>query len=191
MSTNKIIKRIFGLFFQGILYITPIFIPLYIMYSLFISLDTQFKLVFGFEVPGLGVLLMFVLLTFIGWIGKFLITQPIKKQFTLLLDKAPLLKLIYNSVQDLLKAFVGKEKKFTKPVLVKVNPMTNLEKIGFITQEDLTEFDIYDGKMAVYFPHSYAFSGELYIVPKEQITLLDKKSADVMKFIVSAGISMS
>jgi uncharacterized membrane protein len=188
---NHLAKQILSLFFQGLLFITPIFIPLYILYSVFDSLDNSFKEWFGLEIPGLGILLVFALLTIVGWLGKTFITQPIRNYFKSLLEKAPLVKVIYNSVSDLLKAFVGKEKKFTKPVLVKLNNISDLEKIGFITQEDLKDFNVSDDKIAVYFPHSYAFSGEMFIVPKSQVTPIDKKSADVMKFIVSAGVSKS
>lgn len=188
---NKLGSKIIGLFLQGVLYFIPVFVPIYIIYSFFDSIDKGIKLWFGFEFPGLGLLVAFFSLALIGWLGKTFITEPIKNWFNKWLEKAPLIKVIYNSAQDLIKAFVGKEKKFTKPVLVKVNTISNLEKIGFITQEDLSDFGILDGKIAVYFPHSYAFSGELFIVPKEHITLIEKKSADVMKFIVSAGISNS
>ena len=188
---NKIAKNILNLFLQGVLYITPIFIPLYIIYSIFISLDSNFENWFGIDMPGLGIIALFTVLTIIGWLGKIFITEPIQKLFYRFLEKTPLIKVIYNSVKDLLKAFVGKEKKFTKPVLVKVNNISDLEKIGFITQDDLEEFGISKEKIAVYFPHSYAFSGEMFIVPKENIKPIDKKSADVMKFIVSAGVSNS
>jgi len=188
---KNLAKNITGLFLQGVLYATPIFIPIYILYSVFTSLDASFKEWFGLDFPGLGLLSAFLSLAILGWLGKTFITQPIQQKFYSWLEKAPLIKVIYNSVKDLLKAFVGKEKKFTKPVLVKVNTISNLEKVGFITQEDLTDFGISEGKIAVYFPHSYAFSGEMFIVPKEHITPLNKKSAEVMKFIVSAGISKS
>ncbi|MBN2669549.1 MAG: DUF502 domain-containing protein [Bacteroidales bacterium] len=188
---NQLLKQILALFFQGLLYVTPIFIPLYIIYSIFNSIDNNIKEWLNIDVPGLGLVVAFILISLIGWLGKMFITQPIKHELKKLLDRAPLIKVIYNSVQDLLKAFVGKEKKFNQPVLVNVNPMTNLEKLGFITQEDLSDFQVEEGKIAVYFPHSYAFSGELYIVPKTQVKIIDKKSAEVMKFIVSAGVSKS
>ena len=188
---NKISKTLVSLFLQGVLYITPIFIPLYILYSVFVSLDSNFEDWFGIDIPGLGIIALFALLTLIGFLGKTFITEPITNRFYKFLEKTPLIKTIYNSVKDLLKAFVGKEKKFTKPVLVKVNNISDLEKVGFITQEDLEDFGVQEGKVAVYFPHSYAFSGEMFIVPKESIKLIDKKSADVMKFIVSAGVSKS
>jgi uncharacterized membrane protein len=105
-----------------------------------------------------------------------------------LFKRAPVIKLIYTSLNDFLSAFVGEKKKFTKPVLVKVNLNSDLEKMGFITETDLSYFNIKD-KVTVYFPHSYNFSGEMFIVPKENITPLDIPPAEAMKFIVTAGIT--
>ena len=85
-------------------------------------------------------------------------------------------------------AFVGKDRKFNIPVLVLVNPVTQLEKLGFLTEQDLGMLELKD-KVAVYFPHSYNFSGELFIVPRTQIKVLDLPASEVMKFVVSGGVS--
>jgi len=57
-----------------------------------------------------------------------------------------------------------------------------------MTQEDLSDLDIKE-KVAVYFPHSYNFSGELFIVPRELVRPVDIPSAEAMKFIVSGGVA--
>ena len=38
-------------------------------------------------------------------------------------------------------------------------------------------------------PHSYAFSGNLFIVEKKNVKVIDQKASDVMKFIVSGGVA--
>jgi len=43
--------------------------------------------------------------------------------------------------------------------------------------------------VAVYFPQSYNFAGNILIFPKEQVHPLEAESADVMAFIVSGGVS--
>jgi len=128
------------------------------------------------------------LIIFMGMLGNTIFAKPFEAVFRRFIDKTPFLKVIYSSLNDLFSAFVGKEKKFNKPVLVVVNPLTNLEKLGFLTEEDLSRLDEKD-KVAVYFPHSYNFSGELYIVPKSQVKPVNIDPVDMMKFIVSAGIS--
>jgi uncharacterized membrane protein len=64
-----------------------------------------------------------------------------------------------------------------------------VQKLGFMTSDDLSDLGIMKGQVAVYLPHSYAFSGNLFIVPAENITLIDASASDIMKFIVSGGVS--
>lgn len=104
------------------------------------------------------------------------------------MNKIPLIKLIYATVKDLLGAFVGDKKKFNKPVLVRINKDNSLYQIGFITQSDLSDLGLND-MVVVYFPHSYAFSGYHYFVPKENIKPLNISGPTAMKFIVSGGVS--
>ena len=61
-------------------------------------------------------------------------------------------------------------------------------RLGFITDEDLSEFHIMD-KVGVYIPMSYTFTGQLYFVNKDQITELPHSmSADTIKYILSGGV---
>jgi uncharacterized membrane protein len=73
-------------------------------------------------------------------------------------------------------------------VVIKDSRMTGFEKLGFMTQEDLKDLEIKE-KVAVYCPHSYNFSGELFIVPANDVRPLDIPPAEAMKFIVSGGMT--
>ncbi len=185
-------KKILNYFLQGLLYIAPFGITAYIIYLIFSFtdnlLDDILEKFIKTDIPGLGLLVIFFVLVFVGIIGGSILAQPFKILFKRLIEKTPLLKLIYSALNDLFSAFVGKERKFNKPVIVLVNPISNLEKLGFLTEEDLSKIDETD-KVAVYFPHSYNFSGELFIVPKNQVRPIDINPAVVMKFIVSGGVS--
>ena len=185
-------KKLINYFLQGILYIAPIGITVYIIYIVFNFVDNLLKdtleELLGLYIPGLGLVVIVFLLVLIGLIGQTIIARPFKRFFRRLLERIPLLKVIFSAFNDLFSAFVGKERKFNRPVLVLVNPVTNLEKMGFLTEDDLSLIGQKD-KVAVYFPHSYNFSGELFIVPANQVTPLDLNPAEVMKFIVSAGVA--
>ncbi len=186
-------KRLIGYFFQGLLYIAPLSITIFILYKSFVYLDGLFKpflqSYLGVSVPGLSLVLVFLTVVLIGLLGQTILARPIKRFVNHFINRAPLVKVIYSSIRDLLSAFVGKEKKFNQPVLVKVNTISELEKLGFITQEDVSNIGIEGEKVAVYFPHSYNFSGELFIVPSEHVKKIDTPPSDVMKFIVSGGVS--
>ena len=142
---------------------------------------------FGTHIPGLGVLTLFALLTLLGWLGSTIIARPFKAFTRKLLDRAPLIGMIEGAVRDLLSALFAKERRFSHPVVVQMSGVSDLEKLGFITQEDLAELGLRE-KVAVYFPHSYNFSGELYIVPRERVRVVDISAQAAMKFIVSGGM---
>jgi len=185
-------KKLINYLLQGLLYLAPLSITAYVVYAAFTFIDglsqkilTRF---FDIHIPGLGLLSLLVFLILIGILGRTIIAQPLKKIFRKIIDSIPLLNFIYSAFNDLFTAFVGKEKKFNQPVLVQVNLNSNLEKLGFITEENLEVIQA-EGKVAVYFPHSYNFSGEMFIVPKAQIRNLDVNSSEMMKFIVSAGLT--
>jgi uncharacterized membrane protein len=185
-------KKIIQYFLQGLLLSAPIGITLYFIYLVFNFSDNLLKDIiqdlFGWHIPGLGLIIIFGFLIVIGFLGQTIIARPFKLFFHKLLERIPILKVVYSALNDLFSAFVGQEKKFNKPVLVLVNPVTNLEKLGFLTEDDLSMLEL-KNKVAVYFPHSYNFSGELYIVPSSQVSPVDISPAEVMKFIVSAGVS--
>jgi len=166
-------KKITKYFLQGLLYIAPFGITVYIIYAVFKFADnllrSTLQRVLSIDIPGLGLVIIVILIILTGIIGHTFIARPFKAFFNV-------------------SAFVGKEKKFDKPVIVLVNPISNLQKLGFLTEDDLTKLDEKE-KVAVYFPHSYNFSGELFIVPKENVRPININPAEAMKFIVSAGVS--
>jgi uncharacterized membrane protein len=185
-------KRIVNYFLQGLLYIAPFGITGYIVYLLFTFVDGLLQKTLekwlGLHIPGLGIIIIVLLLVLIGFLGQTFLARPFKALFKRLMKKVPIIKVIYSAFNDLFSAFVGKEKKFNQPVLVMVNRESNIEKLGFLTETDLSELGEKE-KVAVYFPHSYNFSGELFIVPRESVRHVDVNPAEAMKFIVSAGVA--
>jgi uncharacterized membrane protein len=83
---------------------------------------------------------------------------------------------------------MGNKKRFNKPVLVTIDKANNIQQLGFITQTDLADLNIKD-KVAVYLPLSYSLSGKLIIIPSSQIEKVDKDAPEVMKFIISGGVT--
>ncbi|MHB1277516.1 MAG: DUF502 domain-containing protein [Bacteroidia bacterium] len=181
-------RRLFNYFLAGLLISLPIWGTGYVIYWAFTKIDglidTQYF--FGFTIPGLGVLIVLSLITFIGFIGQGLISKQLIDFFAHILEKTPGIKVIYSMFKDFIEAFVGDKKKFTEGVAVE---MTNgIYKLGFVTSKNLKSIQL-EGMVAVYFPHSYNFSGNLFLVPKEKIKPLKGNSSELMKFIVSGGVT--
>ena len=185
-------KKLVRYLLQGLLYIAPIGITIYVLYVIFEFVDSLLKELLdrflGIHIPGLGLIIIVILLIIIGFLGQTFIARPIKLLFGKLMERIPILKVIFSAFNDLFSAFVGKERKFNKPVLVLVNKSLGLEKLGFLTEEDLSRIEEND-KVAIYFPHSYNWSGELFLVPRELIRPVEIPPAEVMKFIISAGVA--
>jgi uncharacterized membrane protein len=195
-------KRLLQYFFQGVIIIAPIGITLYVVVWLFNVIDNflpnlLYTLFPKFmtesngtirTIPGLGFILVIILVSLIGWISSSFIVSRIVDVLDKVLEQTPGIKYIYSSVKDFLEAFAGNRRKFDKPVLVSVDA-ENTWRIGFITQNDLSQFDLLD-HAGVYVPLSYALTGVVYFVPKTKIKMIkNMNSAEAMKFVISGGVT--
>lgn len=174
-------------FFQGLLLVVPLATTVYVLFASFIWVD---ELISIKNIPGLGLLIILVSITVIGVMSSTFLVKPLISWGEGLLVKLPIVNIIYSSIKDLLEAFVGNKKKFNHPVIVTLNKHEQIRRFGFITLEDVSALGLDNETIAVYLPHSYNISGNLYFVPKENVSPLNLPAADVMKFIVSGGISM-
>ncbi len=176
-------------FLRGLIFAAPVGVVVLLLISLSTWIEAKVEeshLHWYIFLIGLAAIIF--LLFLLGYVGSTLLIRPIRRIVDQALKRIPLINFIYTSLSDLMNAFVGDKKKFNKPVLVKLNKITDEERLGFITQEDLEDLDM-PGKVAIYFPHSYAFSGTLSIFPKENVTRLNASGASTMKFIVSGGVT--
>jgi uncharacterized membrane protein len=185
MKIRQIFGRIFSYFVRGLLLLAPVYLTGSILFSVFDKLDQQFHLYFR----GTGLVVLAGIIVIVGFIGTTFITVPVFKLFEDWIQKLPFVRLIYFSLKDLINAFVGDKKKFDRPVIMVLNKENGIYKVGFITQDNLTSLDIPDKLVAVYCPHSYAFSGETFLVPSENVKLINASTSEVMKFVVSGGVS--
>jgi uncharacterized membrane protein len=190
-------KKLLNHFFQGLLFIVPIAVTFWVLLKSIIWIDSllPFQIpisIPGFpqiEIPGLGLLAIFFIVTVVGYFGTKYIRNPFFTYVERLIEKAPLGKLIYTSVKDLITAFVGEKKRFNHPVMVKFQKDSETYRIGFITNDDLSQIGMAAEQVAVYFPFSYSFTGELIIVPRENVKPVNASGADMMKFIISGGVT--
>lgn len=177
-------RRLTRYFLEGLLFLIPVVATIYVIYIVFIKVDGLFE----FPVPGMGFVVTLLIITAIGFLGSNFLGRGMEGIVDRTLSRLPLVKLIYTSVKDLIEAFVGEKKSFTRPVLVRLFPGSDTGVLGFVTRESLEGLGI-PGCVAVYLPQSYNFAGNVIIVRREQVTPLDAAGGDVMTFIVSGGIA--
>lgn len=178
------IQRLIRYFFSGTLFIVPLVATIYFIFVSFRWLDGLIELPY----PGLGLLIILAVITGFGYMTSGLAQKTLIHWFDQLVNRIPLVKIVYSSLKDLIGAFVGDQKKFDKPVLVRINKENNLHRIGFVVQQDLSGVGLPE-MVAVYFPQSYAVAGDHFLVHRENIFPLDVSGPAAMKFIVSGGIT--
>jgi len=177
-------KRISQYFFQGLLFLIPLFGTVYVIYWIFNRIDGLLNL----PVPGLGFLATVVFITLIGFVASNFLTRNIVHLVDRIFARLPLVKMIYSAIKDLVNAFVGDKKSFNRPVQVIIDREQNLRVLGFATRDSLDSIGIEDS-LAVYLPQSYNFAGNLVIVNRKQVVPLAADPGEVMKLIVSGGVS--
>ena len=193
---NKVGKAILNYLIKGLLIVVPIAVSIFIVVWAVTTVDSWLNVnnILGVNprtgesrnIPGLGLLTVLALILLAGIFVTNLVTEPMYNWFQRVMQRLPLLNFIYSSIKDLTEAFVGDEKKFNHPVLVEVEG--GLKKIGFLTQNDLHKLNLPDD-VAVYFPLSYSFAGQLCIVKRDKVKDLNMSAADAMKLVVSGGVS--
>ena len=171
-------------FFEGLLILVPVVTTLYVAWLVFQAIDGWLNI----PIPGVGFLVTVGLITLTGRYASTVFVQKMLDVLERMLIKAPFVKLLYLSLKDLIAAFMGERRRFDQPVLVSLTPGGHAEAVGFVTRTDLEFLGLLD-HVAVYFPQSYNFAGNVLVFPKDQVRLLKAESADVMAFIVSGGVS--
>ena len=173
-------------FLQGLLILGPISITIYFIYVVFDKIDGLLRP--AINIPGLGFIIIIAFIIIIGYLSSFFVMGRLLSLMDKYLEKTPGVKLFYSFLRDFFEAFAGNKKKFTHNVLACVDD-TDVWRVGFITQEDMSNFGM-ENYVAVYLPMAYSVAGNVYIVPKIRIRQMTNISASQsMKFAVSGGVT--
>jgi len=184
-------KRLAKYFFQGILYILPVALTIYIVVAVFRLTDGllgRYFIALGVDIPGLGLLASVVLITAVGLLGHWFVSRRLLESIDTLFGRVPLVKTIYTVIKDTMNALVGNRSSFTKAVMIGLPGDERIKVLGFITAEELASFGLKD-YVAVYILQSMQWAGITILVPRSRVELLDVSPEKALQFIVSAGIT--
>lgn len=176
---NWLIKN----FLRGLVIVVPIALTIYIVYEVFIRIDRLLPYTMP---PGAGFAILIAVIVLIGALASNFVVRRFLRLTDAIFKRAPLVRLIYASLKDLLEAFVGDKKRFDRPVTISITD--DVRTLGFMTQDDLSFLSM-PGDVAVYMPFSYSMSGCVVVVPSSRVTPIAADSASVMALIVSGGVS--
>jgi uncharacterized membrane protein len=178
--------KLLGYFARGLVLLAPLGVTIAVLWYVFTSVDGWLGRFV--ELPrGAGFVVTVGLITLVGFLGSGFLTRSAVGWLERAMSRLPFVRLVYGSTKDLLNAFVGEKRRFDKPVLLTFIPNGTLI-LGFVTQESMQHLGLVD-HVSVYCPHSYAWSGQIYVVPSSLVQPIDVNSADAMAFAVSGGVS--
>ena len=169
-------------FFQGLIVFVPIIGSIYAVYWVLTTLDSFYPL----PTPGLGIALTLAGITLLGFLTSNVVGRRVVSLVEAAMKRLPVVSIIYGSLKDLLGAFVGDQRAFSKPVMVDV--ADGIRVFGFVTCDRFDDARL-AGHVAVYLPQSYNFAGNLLIVPEERVESVDADGTQFMTFIVSGGVA--
>ena len=152
------------------------------------------KTYLGFDIPGLGLIISFVLLVFLGIIASNFIGNSVIKAGERLLARVPVVSPVYNALKQIVTTVAQQKDRAFRDVCLLEYPRKGLYAIGFVTA-DLTGAPadkLPDGYVCVFVPTTpNPTSGFLLFVKETDIEILDMTPEEGAKMIISGGMVSS
>lgn len=194
---KKVIRHLRTKIITGLLVILPLGITIFILKFVFTALDnfvgplgpqvTHFLFHRELHIPGLGIIIFFLLLYLLGLIATNVMGRKLVNWTDRFFTNLPIIKNIYLSSKQLTDAFSATRKgSFRQAVFVEF-PQPGNFMLGFITNElsDLTP----QVKVAVFIPTAFIPpQGFTLFLPKEKIIPSQLTIEEAIKAIMSVGI---
>ncbi|MEQ6291345.1 DUF502 domain-containing protein [Vogesella sp. GCM10023246] len=190
-----------GYLVTGILIWLPIAITLWVLNLIIGTLDQTINLLprvwrpeslFGFDIPGLGVVLAFAVLIGTGFMAANVLGQRLLDLWQLILTRTPVVSTIYNSVKQVSDTLLSDSgQAFRKALLVRF-PHQGAWTVAFQTGAPSGQLKAELGAeeyVSVYVPTTpNPTSGYFIIVPKSETRELEMSVDEALKYVISMGV---
>ena len=202
---SKIFVNLRNNFFKGILISVPIFITLYVAWILIKFFDNKVTPVLGplipkhlnpsnylpFEIPGIGLLTVFIFFAIIGFLTTGLFGRIFSSLVERILSKIPVLRNIYSGLKQLFETILSKRSNSFREVILLEYPRKGIWAMGFLTGD--TEGEVQrltkNSMINIFLPTTpNPTSGFLLFVPAKDVLRLSMSVEEAIKMIISAGI---
>ncbi len=177
----------------GLVVIAPAGITAYVVWWIFRRLDGllgQFLYpAIGRDIPGLGLLLLLLILFGVGWATERAIGARVLGLWHALLERLPLARRLYGAVNRVVGTVLGQDRRFFRQVVLVEYPSTGLWSIGFVTGKALDAAPSpTDEKVTVFIPTvPNPTTGFLVMVPRDKTIVLRMTLEEAFTYILSAG----
>ena len=203
-SHFKLVRWIRNRFFTGVIIALPVIATVMGVSWIVQKIDNNVlkfipgpwnpKTYLGFDIPGLGLIISFVLLVFLGIIASNFIGNSVIKAGERLLARVPVVSPVYNALKQIVTTVAQQKDRAFRDVCLLEYPRKGLYAIGFVTA-DLTGAPadkLPDGYVCVFVPTTpNPTSGFLLFVKETDIEILDMTPEEGAKMIISGGMVSS
>lgn len=176
---RQVASSLLSYFLRGLFLFLPALATVYVLWLILHWLDN----ILPTGLPGLGILLLLIALTILGYIGTHWLGPTLIASVEERIKKIPIVGFIYSSVRELVEGS-KRANKFERPVLVRLEP-EGIYQIGFITHENPP---VPHDLVAVYMPYAFSFMGNVVFVPRDRVEPLSMKAAEALRFVLSGAI---
>ena len=191
---SKIFRKISNNFFKGILISAPLIITFYIAWGLIKFFDKKVSPLLGtfpYEIPGFGLITVFIFFAIIGFITTGLFGRIFSSSIEKVLSRMPVLRNIYSGLKQLFEAILTKKSNSFREVVLLEYPREGIWAMGFLTGETKGEVNrkTKNQMVNIFLPTTpNPTSGFLLFVPKKDILRLTMTVEEGIKMIISAGM---
>ena len=190
-----------GYLAAGLLIWLPVAITLWVLNLIVGTLDQTINLLprawrpeslFGFDIPGLGVVLAFAILLATGFMAANVLGQKLLDLWNLVLTRTPVVSTIYNSVKQVSDTLLSDSGQAFRQALLVRFPHQNAWTVAFQTGTPAGQLKTQLGDeeyVSVYVPTTpNPTSGYFIIVPKSDTRELDMSVDEALKYVISMGV---
>ena len=145
----------------------------------------------GFHIPGLGVILTFLVLFITGMLAANFVGRYVVGGWEALLDRIPIVRTIYGGAKNFAEIVFSDSNDSFKQVLLIEYPRKGIYSLAFQTSSELGEVQGRTGEAVVccFVPTTpNPTSGFVIMVPRRDIKVLDMDVDEALKMIISLGV---
>lgn len=158
---------------------------------LLFPLEWQPETIFGFSIPGFGIVIGVSILILTGAFATNFFGKKLVGFWEAILGQIPVVRTIYSSIKQVLETlFKSNNDSFRRVVLIEY-PRKGAWSLGFQTNEALAAAKQASNKnlVSIFVPTTpNPTSGFIIMLPSEDITQLDISVENGFKFIISMGV---
>ena len=200
-DTKSIFTKIRGYFLTGIIVTAPIGLTFYVSFLFIGFIDSKvrniipvkyhYDNILPFEIPGIGLLIVFILLTFIGFLTAGIIGRYIIKLGERIIARLPIIRSVYGALKQIFESVLKTSSKSFREVVLIEYPRKGIWAIGFITGDTKGEVQesSKDELVNVFLPTTpNPTSGFLLFVPRKDLRVLNMNVEEGIKMVISGGI---